>query len=96
MKKVHRDPDCESVDDVHDQCNEQGCSLTLDSGGGWFEVSHDVHDASADDNGDEGKLDQGTSEKSVTSATQSAYRSPPPLIKQCSPSRYVYLLLCGL
>ena len=53
-------------------------------GGDWFEVSHDVHNDSADDNDD---TDQGTGSKSATSATQSTYRSPPPLIKQYSPSR---------
>ena len=91
-KKVHKDPDCESVDDSYDQDNERNHSLTLDSrqcehgGGDWVEVSHDVRDASVDDSGD---VDQGTGGKSVTSATQSAYRSPPPLIKQYSPSRYM-------
>lgn len=95
-KKPHRDSEHEAMDDSIDQSTNLNQSLDQagpcsqsDQGEEELGQSHDPQDA--DDEEEEGRLviAQDVDEEPAANAVNSTQRSPPPLIKHFSTSRYI-------
>ena len=94
-KKPHKDSEHEALDDSFDQStnlnqsfDQAGPCSQSDQGEEELGQSHDPRDA---DDDEEGRLviAEDADEESATNEVNSAQRSPPPLIKHFSPSRYI-------